>query len=126
MSFPATGYPQLDSLLPRLDAIAGLDSRGLHEERIAVLGRKQGALTFALRSLPTFTAEERKRVGALANQLKDAFEAAFAAREAELGGAAGVGPTEGLDLTMPGRGRWIGALHPVTRVIDEVVAIFRE
>jgi len=127
MSFPATGYPQLDVLLPRLEAIAALDAKGLQGERIAVLGRKQGALTFALRSLPTFTPDERKRFGALANRLKEAFEAAFAAREAELAGSTDVPAAGGgLDLSMPGRGRWIGALHPVTRVIDEIVAIFRE
>jgi phenylalanyl-tRNA synthetase alpha chain len=27
---------------------------------------------------------------------------------------------------MPGRGRWIGARHPVTEVVDEIVGIFRE
>ena len=120
-----TGYPQLDALLPRLEAIPGLDADALHAERIALLGRKQGALTFALRALPTFAAEERKRFGAEANRLKEAFEAAFAAREAELAAAAGPAGS-GLDLTMPGRGRWIGAPHPVTRVVDEIIEIFRE
>jgi phenylalanyl-tRNA synthetase alpha chain len=120
-----TGYPQLDVLLLRLPAIGGLDARGLAAEKIAVLGRKQGALTFALRSLATLTPEERKRFGAEANRLKEAFEAAFAAREAELAGHPGAAAAE-LDLSMPGRGRWIGALHPVTRVVDEIVAIFRE
>jgi phenylalanyl-tRNA synthetase alpha chain len=120
-----TGYPQLDLLLPRLAAVAGLDAAGLAAERIGVLGRKQGALTFALRSLATLTPEERKRFGAEANRLKEAFESAFATREAELSlGDAVRGPS--LDLSMPGRGRWIGALHPVTRVVDEIVGIFRE
>ena len=121
---PATGYPQLDVLLPRLEAIASLDAAALHAERIAILGRKQGALTFALRSLPTFTAEERKRFGAEANRLKEAFEAAFAAREADLSVRPSDRPT--VDLTMPGRGRWIGSPHPVTRAIDELLELFRE
>ena len=120
-----TGYPQLDLLLPRLAAVAGLDAAGLAAERIGVLGRKQGALTFALRSLATLTPEERKRFGAEANRLKEAFESAFAAREAELS-LGGEVPGLSLDLSMPGRGRWIGALHPVTRVVDEIVGIFRE
>jgi len=120
-----TGYPQLDLLLPRLAAVAGLDAAGLAAERIGVLGRKQGALTFALRSLATLTPEERKRFGAEANRLKEAFETAFAAREAELA-LGGEARAPNLDLSMPGRGRWIGALHPVTRVVDELVEIFRE
>ena len=43
-----TGYPDLDALLPRLAAIPSLDREGLDAERIAILGRKQGALTAAL------------------------------------------------------------------------------
>ena len=121
-----TGYPQLDPLLHRLAAIGSLDAQGLEAERIAVLGRKQGLLTAALRSLATLAAEERKRFGSEANRLKDAFEAAFSAREAELAAGARGGGAAGLDLTMPGRGRWIGALHPVTRVMDEIIGIFRE
>jgi phenylalanyl-tRNA synthetase alpha chain len=119
-----TGYPELDALLPRLAAIAAHDSSALEAERIAILGRKQGALTHALRGLPALAPEERKRFGAEANRLKAAFEAAFSEREAQLQG--GARPTGDLDLTMPGRSRWIGALHPVTRVTDEVVGIFRE
>lgn len=124
MTLAPTGYPQLDLLLPRLAAVAGLDAAGLAAERIGVLGRKQGALTFALRSLATLTPQERKRFGAEANRLKEAFEAAFAAREAEL--SLGGETRAPLDLSMPGRGRWIGAPHPVTRVVDEIVGIFRE
>jgi phenylalanyl-tRNA synthetase alpha chain len=121
-----TGYPELDALFPRLDAVASLDAAGLEAERIAVLGRKQGALTAAMKRLATLSPEERKRFGAEVNRVKAAFEVALEARGAQLlserveqGGTA-------LDLTMPGRGRWIGARHPVTLVVDEIVEIFRE
>ena len=121
-----TGYPELDALLPRLAAIPSLDRDALDAERIAVLGRKQGALTAALRAVARLAPEERKAFGAVSNGLKEAFEAAFAAREAELAAERLDTPGSAVDLTMPGRGRWIGALHPVTRVVDEIVAIFRE
>ncbi|NOT09803.1 MAG: phenylalanine--tRNA ligase subunit alpha [Gemmatimonadales bacterium] len=119
-----TGYPELDALLPRLDAIATLDRDGLEAERIAVLGRKQGALTATMKALATLPPEERKRFGAESNRVKAAFEEAFAAREAAL--VTDVPTYRSTDLTMPGRGRWIGALHPVTLVLEEMVAIFRE
>jgi phenylalanyl-tRNA synthetase alpha chain len=119
-----TGYPQLDSLLPRLTAVAGLDASGLETERIAVLGRKQGALTAAMKALATLPIEERKRFGEAVNRVKQAFEVAFAAREAQLSSQPPVPSTQ--DLSMPGRGRWIGAPHPITRVIDEIIGIFRE
>ena len=126
MTMDKTGYPDLDALLPRLAAIPRLDAAALDAERIAVLGRKQGALTAALKVVPTLAPDERKRFGALANQLKAEFEAAFAARDAELSTDARRSGAPELDLTMPGRGRWIGALHPITRVVDEIVEIFRE
>src|ERR1043166_1687055 len=84
LAMQPTGYPQRAALLPRLAALASLEADALHAERIAILGRKQGALTFALRALPTFAPEERKRFGAEANRLKEAFEAAFPAREGKL------------------------------------------
>jgi len=121
-----TGYLALDELLPRLSAVQQLDAPALEAERIAVLGRKQGALTAALRAVAGLDAEERKRFGAAANALKAAFEAAFAGREAELAATSPGTGHPGIDLTMPGRGRWIGALHPIASVVDEILAIFRE
>ena len=50
MSEP-TGYPDLDALLPRLEAVPMLAADALDAERTAVLGRKSGVLTAALRTL---------------------------------------------------------------------------
>jgi phenylalanyl-tRNA synthetase alpha chain len=121
----AESHPQslLEALRPRLAAVPALDAAALEAEQIAVLGRKSGALTALLRSLATLPAEERKAVGAAANELRQAFEAAFQARAAAL--SAERGPSAaGLDLTMPGRRRWVGAEHPVTRVVEEICEIF--
>ncbi|MHB1327132.1 MAG: phenylalanine--tRNA ligase subunit alpha [Gemmatimonadales bacterium] len=118
-----TGYSELDALLPRLEALAGLDAAALDDERIALLGRKQGAMTALLKTLPTLAPDERKRFGAAVNQLKQAFETAFANRDAALTGASGQG--ERRDLTMPGRRQWVGADHPVSKVTAEICEIFR-
>ncbi len=122
----AESHPQslLDALRPRLAAVPALDASALEAEQIAVLGRKSGALTALLRSLATLPPDERKAVGAAANELRQAFEAAFEARSAELTTAAGAAAGEGLDRTMPGRRRWVGAEHPVTKVVDEICEIF--
>ncbi len=117
-----TGYPDLDALLPRLAAIESLTPDALETERIAILGRKQGALTALLRTLPALAPEERKAFGAAVNQVKQAFEAAFDQRTTGAGDSAAT--PAGLDRTMPGRGRWIGAEHPVTRVTAEICEIF--
>ena len=124
MSNP-TGYPELDALLPRLEAIPSLGADALASELVAVLGRKNGALTEALKSVASLPLEQRKAYGAAVNSLKASFEAAFAARRDALDAERRQREAVGLDLTMPSRYRWLGAEHPVTRVTDEIVEIFR-
>jgi phenylalanyl-tRNA synthetase alpha chain len=106
----STGYPELDALLPRLQSVSTLSADALAAEIVAVLGRKSG---------------ERKSYGAAVNRLKAQFEAAFAERSEALEAERRRQEQAGIDLTMPARRRWIGAEHPVTRVIDEIVQIFR-
>jgi phenylalanyl-tRNA synthetase alpha chain len=122
----STGFPDLDAFLPRLEAIPTLGADALEAEHTAILGRKSGALTAALKRLATLPVDERKRYGAAVNQLKQRFEAAFAARRTELDQERRGRESAGVDLTMPGRRRWPGAEHPVTKVVDEIVGIFRE
>ena len=98
-----TGYPELDGLLPRLAGVAALDAQGLESERIAVLGRKQGALTFAMKALAILPPEERKRFGAEVNRIKQAFEAALAAR-------AEAAPPPPPASTSPSRGEAAGSV----------------
>jgi phenylalanyl-tRNA synthetase alpha chain len=126
VTMATTGFPDLDALLPRLAAVPALEAVALEAEQVAVLGRKSGLLTAALRSLSSLPVDERKRFGAAVNQLKGQFEAAFAARAEALEAERRRREAAGLDLTMPGRRRWMGAEHPVTRVVDEIVGIFRE
>jgi phenylalanyl-tRNA synthetase alpha chain len=121
----STGYPDLDALLPRLEAVPALGAAELEAEEIAILGRKSGSLTAALKRVATLPVEERKRFGAGVNRLKVQFETAFAARREVLDVERKAREQAGIDLTMPGRQRWTGAEHPVTRVVDEIVEIFR-
>ena len=122
----STGFSDLDALLPRLEAIPGLGAEAVEAEHTAILGRKSGALTAALKTVASLPVEERKRYGAAVNQLKTRFEEAFVARTSALEAERRRREAAGVDLTMPGRQRWTGAEHPVTRVVDEIVAIFRE
>src|SRR6476469_8410350 len=101
-----TGYADLDALLPRLQAIPALSSDALAAEIVAVLGRKNGELTAALRSVPSKPVEERKAYGAAVNQLKVRFEEAFAQRREALETDRRQQEQAGLDFTMPARHRW--------------------
>jgi phenylalanyl-tRNA synthetase alpha chain len=116
----------MDVLRQRLAAIATLDAPALEAEEIAVLGRKQGALTHQLKEVAALPLEEKRVRGAALNALKVEFEAAFAARRAALAAATAAAAAHETDRSMPGRRTWPGSLHPVTVVIDDIVAIFRE
>ncbi|MDQ3389516.1 MAG: phenylalanine--tRNA ligase subunit alpha, partial [Gemmatimonadota bacterium] len=100
------------------DRVAALEA-----VRVELLGRK-GRLTGILRGLGQISPEERPAIGAEANRVKEALGALLEARIAELSPQVATLPPH--DLTLRGRSRWRGGLHPVTRVIDEICDIFRD
>ena len=120
---PASLDERLAAIAARVHDVARADTRQLDDLRTELLGRKAGALTEVLRALPALPPEERRAFGQRANQVKRELEAAIAARQDALGRAA---PAAAVDLTMPARTQWRGAVHPVTRVVDEICDIFRE
>jgi phenylalanyl-tRNA synthetase alpha chain len=95
----------------------------LERLRVELLGRK-GRLTGVLRGLGQLDPGERPRVGAEANRVKEALTERLDARLAEAAPAGPEGPA--VDLTLPGRARWRGGIHPVTRVVEEICDIFRD
>ncbi|MGD9947766.1 MAG: phenylalanine--tRNA ligase subunit alpha [Desulfobulbus sp.] len=100
------------------------DVASLEAFRIQFLGRKGGLLTGAMRQLKSVAAEDRPRLGQLANDIKQAVEERFEEIKGQLrDGApkAGVGTT---DYSLPGRYLPFGKLHPVTQVMDEICSIF--
>jgi phenylalanyl-tRNA synthetase alpha chain len=120
---PASLDEQLAAIAARIEDVARADARQLDDLKTELLGRKAGALTLVLRALPALRPEERRTIGERANRVKHDLEAAFAARADALAGEA---RAAALDLTMPARHQWRGAIHPVTRVVDEICDIFRE
>ncbi|MBW3629116.1 MAG: phenylalanine--tRNA ligase subunit alpha [Gemmatimonadetes bacterium] len=95
----------------------------LERLRVDLLGRK-GRLTGILRGLGGLSPEERPRVGAEANRVKEVLSARIDERKAACEVAAA--PEAHVDLTLPGRARWRGGVHPVTLVVDEICDIFRD
>ncbi len=92
--------------------------------RNALVGRQAGEFTALMESLGKLPKEARREAGQRANALKVALEEALELQQRAIAAAAAKGPP--LDLTMPSRRRWQGTVHPVSMVIDGVVAIFRE
>jgi phenylalanyl-tRNA synthetase alpha chain len=119
---------------PRVDAVAGeareaigraASSAELEALRVRFLGR-QGSVTQLLRTLGTLPAAERPLVGAAANEAKRELEALLEVRLADAQARERRQQREHrrVDLTLPGRRPPLGVVHPLTRVHDEIVAIF--
>jgi phenylalanyl-tRNA synthetase alpha chain len=123
MSNP-TVHEQLDAALAAVDQISTANADELADLRTHLVGRKAGVLTMVLRSLGGLPPEERRGVGARANEIKQQLELVLEQREAALATTAALG--DAVDGSMPGRAMWRGAVHPITAVVDQVCDIFRE
>ncbi len=109
-----------------LGALEGANSpEEINEVRVKYLGKK-GELTQVLRGMGALSAEERPRVGQMANEVREQIEAALEnrnqqAKEAE---KARKLAAETLDVTLPGVPFNLGKLHPLTQVQQEIESIF--
>ena len=118
---------QLDDLRGRaMAAIAKADDPDeLDAVESAYLGRK-GELRTLLGGIGQLPAEERPKVGALANPIREELEASFAARRVRLSEIAldVRMARERVDVTLPGRALPRGSLHPLIETQREIARIF--
>ena len=117
----------LDALKAETEAAlaAAADLRAWAAVRVAVLGRN-GALTQKLKELGAAAPDERRDRGAALNRLKDELSLAIEARRKALDAAAldaRLG-NERLDVTLPPRPAQAGLIHPISRAMEEMAAIF--
>jgi phenylalanyl-tRNA synthetase alpha chain len=101
------------------------DSKELETWRVQYLGKKS-PLTQILRGLTELSIEERKAVGAAANQLKKLLEENAAQkdqslREQQLSTEA---QKEAVDISLPGRPYTAGHQHIISQTIEEMCDIF--
>jgi phenylalanyl-tRNA synthetase alpha chain len=117
----------LDTLKAKyLTAVAGaLDESALEDVRLQALGKK-GEISALMASLGKMDPDARKAAGANLNLLKDEIDAALRAKKAGLADAALDERlrSEWLDVTLPGRPRPRGSIHPVSQVMEELTAVF--
>jgi phenylalanyl-tRNA synthetase alpha chain len=85
-----------------------------------------GELTALLKLMKDLPGDRRRELGKRANELKTAIQAAFDARLAQLEQALRRAELSAppLDVSLPGRGRAAGRLHPLTRVKHELLDVF--
>ncbi|MGH7057320.1 MAG: phenylalanine--tRNA ligase subunit alpha, partial [Acetobacteraceae bacterium] len=108
-----------------LAAIATADLPALEALRVAVLGR-QGRLTLLVRDIARLSPQERRSQGAALNRFKDEIIAAIAERRRGLQAVALESDLarERADVTLPPRPTPSGSIHPISRALEEIVAIF--
>ncbi|MBD0335271.1 MAG: phenylalanine--tRNA ligase subunit alpha [Cyanobacteria bacterium Co-bin13] len=126
-----TAPTDLESQLQTLQAMAG-DAiasaptlEALETLRVGYLGKK-GELSKVLGGMGKLSAEDRPRIGALANTVKDALQGGLEARKTALEAEKIQAQlaAETLDVTMPGVYTPQGRVHPINSIIDQVVDIF--
>ncbi len=100
-------------------------TRDLEQVRIKYLGKK-GLLTQLLRAMPSLSPAERPVVGREANAAKAEIEAELARRLQALAGAERAARlrADRVDLTLPGRRTPPGSIHPLSRVLEEIIDVF--
>ncbi|MDE2082282.1 MAG: phenylalanine--tRNA ligase subunit alpha [Burkholderiales bacterium] len=117
----------LDTLVQQAQAdfAAAAQAAELENAKARYLG-KSGALTERLKALGALPAERKKALGAEINAAKSRIEAALQARRDHLAAAELERQlqAESLDVSLPGRRRGTGGLHPVSRTIERIEAIF--
>lgn len=97
----------------------------LEQLRVHYLGKK-GVLTEQLKALGALPADQRPAAGAAINAAKLQVQDAISARRDQLDQAEASRKLEQekVDITLPGRRRVAGGLHPVTRTIERIEDIF--
>ena len=103
------------------------DPATLEALQIQYLGKK-GDLTAVLRGIGALPAEDRPRVGALANEVGEGVKGALAARSAELNAQVQTLrlAAESVDVTLPGRPVGRGTLHPIPETIGAIAEVFAQ
>ena len=109
----------------RLAIAAAEDSATLEQLRVDYLGKK-GQLTSLLKSLSNLSPEDRPKAGALINVVKQELQALIGERKAALDADAVTAKLEheAIDVTLPGREKNLGGVHPVTRTIERMEDFF--
>ena len=112
-------------LLAKQDFENAPDAVALENAKARYLG-KTGLITEQMKTLGKMAPELRKAQGAVINNAKGRIEGALNARREELANEKMQARlnAEAIDVTLPGRGRGKGGIHPVMRTWDRIERIF--
>lgn len=101
------------------------DLKALDDARVAAMGKK-GVIPDMMKNLAALSVEEKKEIGKTLNILKTEIETAIENKKTllekqELDAKL---KNESIDVSLPCRPETLGKIHPVSKIYEEVVAIF--
>ncbi|RJS59899.1 phenylalanine--tRNA ligase subunit alpha [Bacillus sp. PK3_68] len=113
----------------QIEALAKVEAaeelKQLNDIRVAYLGKK-GPITEVLKGMGKLSAEERPKMGALANEVRAAVASAIEGKQSDLEQKAIQEQLEKetIDISLPGRPVKTGNVHPLTKVVEEIEDLF--
>ena len=118
---------QLEQL--RAEALAALAAAGeeaaVEAVRVKYLGRT-GSISAFSEVMKSLSKEDKPRIGKLLNEVRNAVTGAIDARKAALEAERDAKALSGIDLSLPGTPLPLGAIHPITQLLDRAIQIFRQ
>ena len=100
------------------------DEQALEALRVRYLGRS-GSISVWSEQMKTLSKEERPLIGKLLNEARTAVTAELTQNSERLRAAKEAASLADVDMTLPGTPAEIGALAPITQMLDRAIAIFR-
>ena len=98
------------------------NAKSLEELRTAFLSRKKGHVSLLFEDLKTVPAEDKREAGQLVNAFKTFVQDGLRALEGKV--RKDGRPAQALDLTLPGRKKYVGAAHPLVLFQQEIEDVF--
>jgi len=122
---PPMSHPLEDLRATALAEIAAVqDEQTLESLRVGYLGRS-GSISVWGEQMKTLSKEERPIVGKLLNEVRNAVTAELGQTGERLRAAKEKAALAEIDISLPGTAHEIGALHPLTQMLDRAIGIFR-
>jgi len=104
------------------EALKAGDTKSLEELRTAFLGRKKGHVTLLFEDLKAVPPEDKREAGQQVNAFKTFVQDGLQALEGKV--RTDGRPARALDLTLPGRKKYVGTAHPLVLFQQEIENIF--
>jgi phenylalanyl-tRNA synthetase alpha chain len=104
-----------------LETVSSADD--LERFRVKFLARS-GLIANLFDEMRAVPVDQKPEIGRMLNDLRSYAQAGYDRKKETLVSSGGESADRSLDLSLPGRRRWVGSKHPLTQTLEEIVRIF--